>query len=191
MLGLFGKWTSQHEELTSKLFKVMRSAILENGPKWSSLKPQITVLLRNVISSYSSTNLPTETKIRILECLCNTILGDNLLNYYGNEVFIDWIQNLPNMLLENQISYHTLQTFINLAKYNNLIFKESFRSKSTNILNNLSTIEITGIDDQFEGKKLIMNLFYGIESEETRALVRKMESNTYQIYLKQLFDGYI
>lgn len=29
---------------------------------------------------------------------------------------------------------------------------------------NLSTIQIAGIDDQFEGKKLIMNLFYWVKS---------------------------
>lgn len=164
----------------------MELIVLENGSKWSSLKPQITSLLRCIITSYESNKLPKETQNKILELLCNTILRENLMSFYGNDIFTIWIRNLPNMLLNTEISYHTLQTFTTLAKYNNRIFLESLRNKSQDVLNNLNKIVVTGIDDQFEGKKLVMNLFFWIQSTEILGFVKEMDTNPIKKYLHDI-----
>lgn len=166
----------------------MELIVLENGPKWNALKPQITSLLRCIITSYESKKLPKETQNKILELLCNTILRENLMSFYGNDIFTNWIENLPNMLLDAEISYHTLQTFTTLAKYNNRVFLESLRNKSQDVLNNLNKIIVTGIDNQFEGKKLVMNLFYWIQSSEILGFVDKMDTNPIKMYLHDIVE---
>lgn len=55
------------------------------------------------------------------------------------------------------------------------------------VLDNLSTIQIAGNDDQFEGKKLIMNLFYWIKtwSGQSQDLDRVPDANCRQ-YMQQI-----
>lgn len=93
---------------------------------------------------------------------------------------------LPRMLCQPFVSQHVLSTFSCLAKQQNQLFLGNLEKHIPSIigkphgngylcsskqmliichlLENLSAIQVAGIDDQFEGKKLIANLFFWVKS---------------------------
>lgn len=57
-------------------------------------------------------------------------------------------------------------------------------------IENLSQIQVSGIDDQFEGKKLIMNLFYWLQTfnwKENSALI-DLQDKAIQMYINHIIE---
>lgn len=122
--------------------------------------------------------------MKILMLLCDIILKDDVMRIYGSEIFQEWIPTLPQMLTDEHISYHALNTFSSLGKQNNKLFISSLEKNSIEILKNLPKINILGIENEFEGKKLILNLFYWLKINTNNSVLL----NTMENYRNDLSD---
>lgn len=68
------------------------------------------------------------------------------------------------MLCQPQISLNTLKTFELLAKMDNAVFMENLLANIEPICSNLSVIRVNGIENQTDGKRMIVNLFFWLKS---------------------------
>jgi hypothetical protein len=60
-----------------------------------------------------------------IDCVCCSFSAD---------IFLDWIRNLPELLLQNEVSYHILMAFSCLGKQSNKVFLKSLESKATDVV---------------------------------------------------------
>lgn len=112
---------------------------------------------------------------------------------------------LPRMLCQPFVSQHVLTTFSCLAKQQNELFLNHLDEHIPSIIGNplesnkylsiliyipftenISVIQIAGIDDQFEGKKLIMNLFYWVKRWKGPDDVEKVQDANVRDYIQQI-----
>lgn len=116
---------------------------------------------------------------------------------------------LPRMLCQPFVSQHVLNTFSCLAKQQNQLFLANLELQIPSIIGmcktsnlhdvklffiflffsiqaNLSAIQIAGIDDQFEGKKLIMNLFYWVKTWKGPDDLEQVPDASVREYVQQI-----
>jgi hypothetical protein len=53
---------------------------------------------------------------------------------FSADIFLDWIRNLPELLVQNEVSYHILMAFSCLGKQSNKVFLKSLESKATDVV---------------------------------------------------------
>jgi ribosome biogenesis protein Tsr3 len=53
---------------------------------------------------------------------------------FSADIFLDWIRNLPELLVQNEVSYHILMAFSCLGKQSNKVFLQSLESKATDVV---------------------------------------------------------
>lgn len=178
---LFSECIHQHSfkepEIYNQFLKVLRSILLQNGVNWTINDLKTKDIIKQLIQQYQQQKLPKEIRVKILMLLCDIILKDDVMRIYGSEIFQEWIPTLPAMLSEPQISYHALNTFSSLGKQNNKLFISSLEENSIEILKNLPKINILGIENEFEGKKLILNLFYWLKINTNNSIVLNTVEN--------------
>ncbi|KAG4067129.1 hypothetical protein HA402_000120 [Bradysia odoriphaga] len=149
-------------EVSTLLVKLLREILVENGENWTRALPGVRSFLRSVIQMYQNNRFSRDIRTRILILLCDIVLNWKLCKVYGDNSFSAWLPTLPTMLCQPYISHHVLATFSVLAKQNNDLFLKNLEHLVPNVLENLSQIQVTGIDDLFEGKKMIANLLFWV-----------------------------
>jgi len=149
-------------EVSSLLVKLLREILIENGENWTKPLPIVRSFLRSVIQTYQQNRFSRDIRTRILILLCDVVLNWKLCKVYGDNSFATWLPTLPTMLCQPYISHHVLATFLVLAKQNNDVFLKNLENLVPNVLENLSQIQVTGTDDPFEGKKMIVNLLFWV-----------------------------
>ncbi|KAJ6637077.1 Testis-expressed protein 10 like [Pseudolycoriella hygida] len=166
IVGFLKKNLSEFEyapmEVSSLLVKLLREILIENGENWAKVLPNLRSFLRSVIQTYQHNRFSRDIRTRILILLCDIVLNWKLCKVYGDNSFASWLPTLPTMLCQPYISHHVLVTFSVLAKQNNDLFLKNLEHLVPNVLENLSQIQVTGIDDLFEGKKMIANLLFWV-----------------------------
>lgn len=109
------------------------------------------------------------------------------------------------MLCQPFVSHHVLSTLTALAKQQNKMFLDNLEKHVPTIIGrnfnlcsaqrivliqkisgNLSEIQVVGVDDQFEGKKLIMNLFFWFDTLRWQQNSQIQQDASVQNYLQQI-----
>ncbi|XP_055373847.1 testis-expressed protein 10 [Condylostylus longicornis] len=167
--------------------KTLKSILLCNGHYFIKVdKIKCIQLVKILIEKYKNEELSKNLSATILAVLCDIILDDQLLSLYGADEFSSFLDVLPLMLKKETISVKVIKTLTNLGKRKNEIFLKSLGEQIENVIQNIETVKISECEEIFEGRKLIMNLFYWIDywDENTRAsLINKIEKNiTNEIY---------
>lgn len=130
-----------------------------------------------------------------------------LYHTYSHDLFTGWLISLPLLLCQPYVSHHVLTTFSCLAKQQNKMFLTNLEEHVPSIIgrylllyssqrlvliqkfaDNLSEIQIVGVEDQFEGKKLIMNLFYWFDTLRWQQNASPQPDASVQNYLQQIIS---
>lgn len=114
-----------------------------------------------------------------------------LFVYFSEETFNKWIPSLTKMLSESQsVSVIVLRTFSMLAKQKNPNFLKQLNQNAMLILANLAQIKIQGINNQFEGRKLLINLFFWMEVITVKGILSEIDDveleDDVKLYLRDI-----
>lgn len=171
------------------IVKVLRTILVDSADEWLDTTPSIKELLARVLETYQRGKLPKEIRTRILIMLCDIVLDHKLYAAYGSNIFSNWLPTLPKLLCQPYVSPHILKMFSHLARQQNPIFMKHldenqeaiignyffFRDghfvfhlantqKMSFITANLPQIQISGLENQLEGRQEIINLFFWLKS---------------------------
>ncbi|XP_063698535.1 testis-expressed protein 10 homolog [Culicoides brevitarsis] len=140
--------------------------------------PGVKDLLKSLIASYlNEENTRKENKTKISILLCNILLNNELMKKFGVDLFQQWIQVLPEQLLEESVSQRVLDVFTHLCRQLNRHFLSSLEQKLEDIVRNLPKIKVVGAADELEGQKSIASLVYWIKNEEKLRSVQKIANS--------------
>lgn len=114
--------------------KLLRTILVDNAEEWLDTIPTIRDLLANVLKIYQCGKFPKEIRTRILIMLCDIVLNHKLYNAYGQNIFSNWLQTLPNLLCLPFVSPHVLKTFSHLARQKNSIFMKHLEANQDSII---------------------------------------------------------
>lgn len=159
-------WKFRSPEVSIHLLKVLRFILLETD--CTTVNQNTRGLLKTLLEVYIQAKLPQVTRNNILILFCDIIVqNDHLWREYGQDIFTLWLRMLPNLLRKPSIDLNVLRALLCLAKQKNSIFVQSLSENAEEIANNLSLIKVNGEEHDNEGKIMIVNLLYWIESYST------------------------
>uniref|UniRef100_A0A336MCB0 CSON013034 protein n=1 Tax=Culicoides sonorensis TaxID=179676 RepID=A0A336MCB0_CULSO len=168
-------WEKLSLEASSQLNIVLKSVFL--SPKSTGVKD----LLKSLIALYMNpdNSIRKEIKTQILMLLCNILLDNAVNKKVDNDIFQQWIQSLPDLLLGESCSYKVLNVIIHLCRQLNKNILLSLEHKMLEIVKNLFKIKVIGAADEKDGKTSIASLVYWIKNEkkleEIQDLLKKLD----------------
>lgn len=161
--------TKGSQDYLRSLVAALRALLLESGLTLTHLhKEATTKLLRSCIKAFLANRFgEVGISSKILIILCEIVQSSELCSVYGAGEFDDFLQYLPNLLLKPTVNVSCLQAMSKLGKQQNSVFLEALRKVLLKVVEHLQTIQVTGAQNVFEGKKYIMNLFYWLNPQKT------------------------
>ncbi|KAF2899642.1 hypothetical protein ILUMI_06534 [Ignelater luminosus] len=158
------------------LISVLHVIFFENSRDWSGQNINITDLLDNVVYFYDNLSAESPGKIQIFNLLCDIVQ----LPHVRSEAYEKWLYSLPLLLCEPKISACMVDTLSMLTIQINKQFLYSFKEKLSDILDNLSVIEVTDREDDLYPYHLkIVNMFryLPLDEEDLQLLLRFVRTN--------------
>lgn len=164
--------------------KLLRTIIVNKAQEWLDSMPEIKDLLATVLEINQRGKFPKEIRTRVLIMLCDVVLDHKLYNAYGQNIFNNWLATLPKLLCQPFVSPHVLKTFSHLARQMNPIFIKHLKENQDEINGkcsivrilvkeklislfftaNLPQVQISGLENQTQGKQEIINLFFWLKT---------------------------
>lgn len=162
--------------------KALRANLYHSGQALLRFDRENTrTLLRTVINSAQNCLFTKDGQTKILILLCDIVSSPKLYSSYGQNEFDSWLSELPRqVLLKPTIPQEALMALSNLGKQKNVVFLKALPSIIEAVIENIQKVQVLGSENAFEGKKLIMNLFFWADEfsqNQQTLLMEKIDAN--------------
>ncbi|XP_055852133.1 testis-expressed protein 10 [Episyrphus balteatus] len=173
---------STHLDGFQCLEKALRANLYHSGLTLLRYDQENTrALLRTVINSAQNGYFTKEGQTKVLILLCDIVSSPKLNSLYGPTEFDSWLSELPKqILLKPTIPQEALMALSNLGKQKNVRFLKALPSIIEPVIENIQKVQVLGSENAFEGKKLIMNLFFWTDRfslEQQKELIVKIDAH--------------
>ncbi|XP_055906175.1 testis-expressed protein 10 [Eupeodes corollae] len=173
---------STHLDSFQCLEKALRANLYLSGLTLLRYDAENTrALLRTVIKSAQKGLFTKEGSTKVLILLCDIVSSPKLYSLYGPTEFDSWLSDLPKqVLLRPMVPQEALLALSNLGKQKNAVFLKALPSIIDTVIENIQKVQVTGSENAFEGKKLIMNLFFWTDRyspEVQKKLIDQIDKN--------------
>uniref|UniRef100_A0A1B0FCU1 Pre-rRNA-processing protein Ipi1 N-terminal domain-containing protein n=1 Tax=Glossina morsitans morsitans TaxID=37546 RepID=A0A1B0FCU1_GLOMM len=181
----------EHDYL-SILLKALKSLLFTNGLQMLQNNHEGTLLLlKSYVKSFLSHKFgDSVSSSTLLLLLCEIVQSSCLYKAYNCQELKEFLKFLPHLLLKSSISESTLLSMVQLGKQQNEVFLSTLRQLLSDVVKNLERIKVNGALDVIEGKKLIINLFYWLNTQSVKEEVLREITNNLNEYItdKRLND---
>uniref|UniRef100_A0A1A9WZE0 Ipi1_N domain-containing protein n=1 Tax=Glossina brevipalpis TaxID=37001 RepID=A0A1A9WZE0_9MUSC len=127
------------------------------------------LLLKSCVKSFLSHNFgDSSSSSKLLLLLCEIIQNSSLYKAYDCKELKQFLEFLPHLLLKSSISESTVLAMVQLGKQQNEVFLTTLKQLFNDVVTNLQRIQVNGALNAFEGKKLIINMFYWLNPQTLR-----------------------
>ncbi|XP_075975516.1 testis-expressed protein 10 homolog [Anticarsia gemmatalis] len=168
-----------HDNVNDAIVKILH-AIFSGINNWTRNLSLMDALFKKIIWTYFNKSMSSPFRQRIFSLLCKIALNDKLNQFHERDSYIMWLANLPDILLEEEVTAQTVDIIHKFAVRSNSTFNSVVRPKLLKIVANLPNIKISEIDSNSTGYYKLFSLLYYIKAWDTESL---------NVLEKQLLDG--
>lgn len=172
--------------------KILHSIFSREITGWTRTLNILDNLFRKILWIYFNKPLPDVFKQDIFALLCKIALNEKLTHFHSNNAFEMWLKNLPDILLEKQLTVQTVDIIHKFAVTNNKVFNSVITEKLLKIIQNLPNITITDATTENESYHKLLSILYWInfwDKDSLNLLESQLMENVYkQDHGKYIFD---
>lgn len=194
VLGYIEKTFNQSTDskINSLVVKILHSVFSKQITGWTRTLTILDNLFRKIIWIYFNKTLSDSFRQEIFALLCKIALNDKLSHFHCNDAFEMWLKNLPDILLEKQLTIQTVDIIHKFAVTNNEIFNVVMKEKLLKIIENLPNIKIIDATNNSVSYHKLLSIIYWIklwDKDSLNLLESQLMENVYKPdHGKYIFD---
>lgn len=150
------------EEVNTLILQILDSIFCNENSGWIKNIQLLNNLFCKIIWAYFNRRSPQAFHEKVFNLLCKIAMNDKLTELHNRDEYLMWIKDLPNILLGDTISTHSIGIIHRFAVCNNKAFNDAIRPTLLKVVENLSKIKISDNDETQNYIKLF-SLLYWIE----------------------------
>lgn len=180
------------DNINDVVIKILNTIFSKEVTSWTKTMSVMDALFRKIIWAYFNKDMSNQFKQKIFALLCKIALNDKLGHFHNSEAYEKWLNNLPDILLQETVTKQTIDIMHKFATRNNRTFNTVVKPKLINIIENLPKLSVSdAINDSSRYHKLF-SLLYWIQNWDTESLnllEKQLLDNVYKSdHGKYIFD---
>lgn len=180
------------DSINEVVVKILHTIFTKEVTSWTKTLSVMDTLFRKIIWAYFNKGMSNQFKQKIFALLCKIALNDKLGHFHKSEAYEKWLNNLPDILLQETITSQTIDIIHKFATRNNRTFNTVVKPKLKNIIENLPKLSVSdAIDDSSSYHKLFSVLYWvkNWDGESLNLLEKQLLDNVYKSdHGKFIFD---
>lgn len=121
------------------LFEFLKMSLQDNYNDWRKSGVNLRLILSNAIQFYYRKNLSITLKLDLFTLLASLV--DSFIAQKSDQ-YLSWVESLPNLLTEPQISDLEVNCLLNMSKRGSNVFHEALNRKIPKVMDNLDHLQI-------------------------------------------------
>lgn len=163
------------DNINDVVIKILNTIFSKEVTSWTKTLSVMDALFRKIIWAYFNKDLSNQFKQKIFSLLCKIALNDKLGHFHNSESYEKWVNNLPDILLEESVTVQTIDIIYKFATRNNNTFNIVVKPKLLRIIENLPKLSVSDASDDTIKYHKLFSLLYWVKSwdDETLDLLQK------------------
>lgn len=157
-------------EINDVIIKILHTIFSNDVNNWTRTLSVMDDLFRKIIWAYFNKDISGSFRQKIFSLLCKIALNDKLVHFQESDAYHNWLNNLPDILLEKTVTVQTIDIIHKFAVRNNKTFNMVVRPKLLQIIQNLPKILISDDDINERGYYKLFSLLYYIKKWDDESL---------------------
>lgn len=174
------------------VIKILNTIFSSEVTTWTKTLSVMDALFRKIIWVYFNKDIPTDFKQKVFALLCKIALNEKLIHFHTSDGYEKWINNLPDILLEESITTKTIDILHKFAVKSNNTFNTVVKPKLMSIIQNLPSLVISDSVNDTTSYHRLFSLLYWIKSwdcESLNLLEKQLMENVYKLdHGQYIFD---
>lgn len=181
-----------HDDINDVVIKILHTIFSNEVTSWTKTLLVMDALFRKIIWAYFNKDMSNIFKQKIFSLLCKIALNDKLGHFHVSEAYEKWLNNLPDILLEETITVQTIDIIQKFAVRNNTTFNTVIKPKLLSIIENLPKLKVSDAKYDTNSYHKLFSLLYWIKSwdcDSLNLLEKQLMDSAYKSgHGKYIFD---
>ncbi|KAJ0183195.1 hypothetical protein K1T71_001171 [Dendrolimus kikuchii] len=180
---------NKHDEINDSIVKILHTIFSRDINNWTKAVTVIDKLFIKIVETYF--NVSNKFKQKLFDVLCKVALNDKLSHFHNSDAYKQWLEKLPDILLEDNVSVQTVDIIHKFAIQSNETFNSVVKPKLKNIIENLPTIVISDAINDTNSYHKLFSLLYWIkiyDGDSLNVLEKQLMENVYKKDCGVIFD---
>lgn len=183
---------NRQDYINDVVIKILHTIFSKEVTSWTKTLSVMDALFRKIIWAYFNKDMSNQFKQKIFALLCIIALNEKLGHFHNSEAYEKWLNNLPDILLQDTVTTQTIDIMYKFATRNNGTFNIVVKPKLKSIIENLPKLSISDVSDGSSGHHKLYSLLYWIknwDNESLNLLEKQLLDNVYKSdHGKYIFD---
>lgn len=165
------------------VLKILHTIFSKEVTSWTKTLSVMDALFRKIIWAYFNKDMSNQFKQKVFAVLCKIALNDNLGHFHNSEAYEKWLNNLPDILLQETVTIETIDIIYKFATRNNRTFNIVVKPMLRSIIENLPKLAVSDTIDVSSGYHKLFSLLYWVknwDSESLNLLEQQLLDNVYK-----------
>lgn len=165
------------------VIKILNTIFSKEVTSWTKTLSVMDALFRKIIWAYFNKDMTNQFKQKIFTLLCNIALNDKLVHFHNSEAYEKWVNNLPDILLEDSITVQTIDIIYKFATRSNKTFNIVVKPKLLSIIENLPKLSVSDATNDSSTYHKLFSLLYWVsnwDSDSLNLLEKQLLDNVYK-----------
>lgn len=167
------------DNINDVIIKIMNTIFSNEVNNWTRTLSVMNTLFKKIIWAYFDKNISSSFRQKIFSLLCKIALNDKLVHFHESDAYNTWLQNLPDILLEEAVTVQTIDIIHKFAVQSNKTFNTIIRPKLLKIIENLPKLVISDVDNNGSSYYKLFSLVH---------YIKKWDEESLNVLEKQLLD---
>lgn len=180
------------DDINDVVIKILHTIFSKEVTSWTKTLSVMDALFRKIIWAYFNEDMSNQFKQKIFALLCKIALNDKLGHFHNSKAYEKWLNNLPDILLQDTVTTQTIDILHKFATRSNNTFNAVVKPKLTSIIENLPILSVSDAIIGSSGHHKLFSLLYWIKNWDSLSLnllEKQLLDNVYKSdHGKYIFD---